>query len=206
MNIIEKDFIDIQKNIHGMHINKMREIIIFFRKVIAALVCILFSICYYKILKLKIPSISFSFSPFKLSKGSMTIIGSRAIISNHCELITEGRLKIGDNFCMNKYSRISAKGEIVIGHNVTIARFVSILDHDHDYIMVENNIQYDGYSIEPIHIGNNVWIGDKVSITKGVVIGSNVIVGANSVVTNNIPNNVIVAGVPAKILKHLSNE
>ena len=55
-------------------------------------------------------------------------------------------------------------------------------------------------------IGNNVWLGDKVTVLPGVKIGDNVIVGANSVVSKDIPDGVIAAGVPAKVIKKIKNE
>lgn len=54
-------------------------------------------------------------------------------------------------------------------------------------------------------IGNNVYIGVGSIIMNPVTIGSNVIIGAGSVVTKDIPDNVVVAGNPAKIIKHLTN-
>ena len=54
-----------------------------------------------------------------------------------------------------------------------------------------------------IVIGNHCWIGDNVFIREGVVLGDHVIVGANSVVTKSFPDNVVIAGVPAKIISHL---
>ena len=115
-----------------------------------------------------------------------------------------GELIIGNNFSLNKYSRIVAHEKITIGNNVTIAQFVSILDHDHAYHFENENLIFNGYSTAAIEIGNNVWIGDKVAINKGVKIGNNVIIGANSVVTKDIPNNVVAVGVPARILKNLT--
>ena len=55
----------------------------------------------------------------------------------------------------------------------------------------------------PVSIGNDVWIGGKVSIMPGVTIGNNVIIAAGAVVTKNIPDNVLVGGVPAKKIKSL---
>ena len=177
--------------------------LIYLSKIYAGLTCIFLQIFFYKKLKISFPSISFAHFPFRLEKGSMTIIGRRAIIGNHAKFITNGILTIGTNFCINSYSRIVTHDKIFIGNNVTIARFVSILDHDHAYSLVEDQLILNGFKTAPIRIGNNVWIGDKVSINKGVKIGNNVIIGANSVVTKDIPNNVIIAGVPAKIIKNL---
>lgn len=57
--------------------------------------------------------------------------------------------------------------------------------------------------IAPVNIGNNVWIGGHSTICPGVTIGSGVVVAAGSVVTKNIPDNVVVGGVPAKIIKKI---
>ena len=56
---------------------------------------------------------------------------------------------------------------------------------------------------KPINIGNNVWTGMNSLILKGVSIGENSIIAAHSVVTKDVPDNVIVGGNPAKILKQL---
>lgn len=55
----------------------------------------------------------------------------------------------------------------------------------------------------PVVIGHNVWIGGNAIINPGVTIGNNVVIGSGSVVTRDVPDNVLVAGVPARIVKHL---
>lgn len=55
----------------------------------------------------------------------------------------------------------------------------------------------------PIRIGNNVWLGANVTVLPGVTIGDNAVVAAGAVVTKDVPENMIVAGVPAKILKSI---
>lgn len=63
----------------------------------------------------------------------------------------------------------------------------------------------DGYEKSlPIEIGDNVWIGGGVTIIGGVKIGQNSIIGAGSVVTKNIPDGVIVAGNPAKVIREIT--
>ncbi len=54
-----------------------------------------------------------------------------------------------------------------------------------------------------IHIKKNAWIGARVSILPGVTIGENAIVGTGSVVTKNVPDNAVVVGSPAKVVKYL---
>lgn len=55
-------------------------------------------------------------------------------------------------------------------------------------------------------IGNDVWIGGNVTILPGVTIGNNVVVAAGAVVTKDIPDNCVVAGVPAKMIKTIDND
>lgn len=132
------------------------------------------------------------------------IARGRIRMDRFSEIEALGSIEIGNALVLNSYSRIIAHEKISIGENVVIARFVSILDHDHAYEIAGNGtMRISGYITAPVHIGNNVWIGDKVSIMKGVTIGNNVIIGANSVVTRNIPSNCVVAGSPARIIKEL---
>ena len=60
------------------------------------------------------------------------------------------------------------------------------------------------YSKGVVTIGNNVWIADKVTILSGVTIGDNSMIGANAVVTHDIPSGVIAAGVPARVIRQIS--
>jgi len=55
----------------------------------------------------------------------------------------------------------------------------------------------------PIEIGDNVWVGGGAIINPGIKIGNNVVIGAGSVVTKDIPDNVVIVGNPARIIKRL---
>ena len=156
--------------------------------------------------------INFKFSKFVIignksgfySKNSGKIhVGEKSFFFDNVEVQSRGLLKIGNNVHVNNYSRIVALEKITIGNNVTIAQFVSILDHDHKFEVINDQLVLDGYKTSPINIGNNVWISDKVTILKGVCIGDNVVIAANSVVNKNIPSNSIFGGVPARLLKDL---
>lgn len=84
---------------------------------------------------------------------------------------------------------------ITIGDNVTMAPRVHILAHD------ASTCHHLGYArIGRVDIGNNVFIGADTVVLPGVSIGSNSVIGANSTVTKNIPDNVVAAGNPAKII------
>ncbi len=136
-------------------------------------------------------------------KGKIHIRG-KINIRDNVELQAQGILEMGYGCGINSFSRIIAFERITIGNQVSIAQFVSIFDHDHDYSLVDNKLNLKGFKTQPINIGNYVWIGDKVTITKGVTIGDNVVIGANSVVTKDIPSNSIAVGSPARVLKTIS--
>lgn len=98
---------------------------------------------------------------------------------------------------------------IYIGDNVKIASNVTFINHDIVNSML-NNIKKEDFDEDyfrqfkslkfPIKIGNNVMIGANTIILPNVNIGNNVIIGAGSVISKDIPNDSIVAGVPAKII------
>lgn len=84
---------------------------------------------------------------------------------------------------------------ITMGDHVTLAPRVHILCHD------ASTKDFLGYTkIGRVTIGDNVFIGAESVVLPGVTIGSNVIIGANSTVTHNIPDGVVVAGSPARVL------
>ncbi len=86
-----------------------------------------------------------------------------------------------------------------IGDGTIWANNISIQTGNHGLI---NRGEYDYDSIK---IGKNCWLGSSVTILPGVELGNNVTVGANSVVTKSFPSNVVIAGVPARILKNLND-
>lgn len=87
--------------------------------------------------------------------------------------------------------------KLEIGEGTIWSFNVCIQTGNHDYF------DRDKYIIKDIKIGKNCWISHAVTIVAGVEIGDNVIVGANSVVTKSFPNNVVIGGCPAKIIKEL---
>lgn len=84
---------------------------------------------------------------------------------------------------------------IEIGNNVTLAPRVHILCHD------ASTKHFLGYTkIGRVTIGDNVFIGADSVILPGVQIGNNVIIGANSTVAHSVPDNMVIAGIPAEVL------
>lgn len=127
-------------------------------------------------------------------------------IENYGEQSFSPHLRIGNDFHMFYNCHIACIDNIEIGDGVLIASKVFITDHFHGSISKED-ISFSPFkrplTSKPVKIGNNVWIGDNVCIMPGVTLGNNVIVGANAVVTHSFPENSVIAGVPAKIIKKL---
>lgn len=109
--------------------------------------------------------------------------------------------KVGDN-CSYMDRRVPLYPNLIsIGNNVHLASNVRFLTHDVSFVMM-NKKYGGGYSemVGCIEIGDNVFVGSDVIILPNCKIGNNVIVGAGSLITKDIPNDSVVAGVPAKVI------
>ena len=107
------------------------------------------------------------------------------------------KVKIGNNVVVMNGSLMMASGGITIEDNTMLAANVQLISNNHD--LDKRAI----ITCLPIHIKKNCWIGAGATILRGVTIGENSVVGAGSVVTKDVPDNVIVAGNPAKIVKNI---
>lgn len=109
---------------------------------------------------------------------------------------------IGDNVAINNAFSIECSSKVVIENDVLIGLNCSIIDNDgHDLAIEKRNIGSPKTALVRIH--QNVFLGSNVSILKGVTIGKNSVIGNGSVVTQNIPENVVAAGNPARVIRNL---
>ena len=113
-------------------------------------------------------------------------------------------IEVGENFFANYNFTVLDVGKVRIGANAQIAPNVAIYTAGHPVHPDSRNSGYE-YGID-ITIGDNVWIGGNVCILPGVTIGDNVVIGAGSVVTKDIPDNVIAAGNPCRIIRTITEE
>ena len=117
------------------------------------------------------------FTPLYINYGKHTRIGKNVFINFNCTFLDLGGITIEDG--------------------VLIAPNVSILSEGHPVSPEKRHSLEVGH----IHIKNNAWIGAGATILKGVTIGENAIVAAGAVVSENVPDNTIVGGIPAKVIK-----
>lgn len=113
-------------------------------------------------------------------------------------------IHVGDRFYANFGCVILDVCEVRIGDGCLLAPGVHIYTATHPVSAAERAAGKE-YG-RPVHIGKNVWLGGQAVIMPGVTIGDNVVVGAGAVVTKDVPDNVIVVGNPAKILRRLTDE
>ena len=112
--------------------------------------------------------------------------------------------RVGKNFYCNYDCAFLDCGPITIGDNVMMGPKVALyaVNHPIDPVVRASNYDYP----EPITIGHDVWIGGSTVICPGVTIGSNTVIGAGSVVTKDIPDNVVAAGNPCRVIRTITQE
>jgi acetyltransferase-like isoleucine patch superfamily enzyme len=113
----------------------------------------------------------------------------------------EGVVSIGAKTVLGQECTISAYQRVSIGRECVIADRVMLIDFDHVVVDVERPIREQGIYKRDVRVGNNVWIGYGACILRGVTVGDNAIVGASAVVTRDVPDNAVVAGSPARIVR-----
>ncbi|RNI31388.1 sugar O-acetyltransferase [Rufibacter latericius] len=117
------------------------------------------------------------FPPFQINYGKNTQIGKNVFINFDCTFLDLGGITIEDN--------------------VMIAPKVSLLTEGHPIPPGSRRSLVS----KPIHIKENAWIGAGATILPGVTIGENSVVAAGAVVSRDVPDNSVVGGIPARIIK-----
>ena len=132
----------------------------------------------------------------KLRFGRFAWIGDGTKLRCH-----EGEVTIGAKTVMGQECTISSYQHVSIGRECVIADRVMMIDFDHGMVEVDRPIRLQGIYKRDVRVGNNVWIGYGACILRGVTVGDNAVIGTSAVVTRDVPENAVVAGVPARILR-----
>lgn len=109
---------------------------------------------------------------------------------------------LGMNSSLADNCFIGATGGVFIGNDVIGGQNIRFHSSNHKFNSTDILIRKQGVSAKGIRIGNNCWLGAGAVFCDGSSIGNGCVVAANSVVTKKFPDNCIVAGVPAKIIKY----
>lgn len=137
---------------------------------------------------------------YKLMQVIAEECGSGVIVKQNAYVGSGQGLKIGNDSQLGADSRIGPC--TVIGNDVVMGPEVVIMTTAHAFEDPEKPIRRQGaLPIQPVRIGNDVWIGTRVTIMPGLTLGDGCVIGAGSVVTRDVPPLAIVAGNPARVIR-----
>ncbi len=108
-----------------------------------------------------------------------------------------GRIRIGDRVFINVGTTLLSVVEIVIGDDVAMANEVYVMDSN------SHGVEGRAHVEAPVRIGAGTWLGARSMVLPGVTIGKRVLVAAGAVVTRDVPDDVLVAGNPARVVRSL---
>lgn len=106
-------------------------------------------------------------------------------------------ITFGEHIFINRGVMFTDLGGIIIDDHVLIGPFAKLLTVNHPTDPTKRR----GLITKPIRVKRNAWIGAGATILPGVTVGENAIVAANATVTKDVPDNVTVAGTPARIVR-----
>jgi maltose O-acetyltransferase len=119
--------------------------------------------------------------------------------------ITGGRahrlLSIGRDCWFNVGATLDVHAEVTIGDRVQFGQQVMVLTHTHEFGRPQ--ARWGPLVAKPVRIGDGAWLGARVTVLPGVTIGDGAVVAAGAVVAKDVPPNVLVGGVPAKVIRKL---
>ena len=128
-------------------------------------------------------------------------IGSILRVSGSTAVCGYG-IKLGKNVGLSDYCHVQGGGGVVIGDDTICGPYVSFHPENHGTEDIGTPIRKQTSNYKGISVGKNCWIGAKATLLDGCIIGDNCIVAAGSVVNKKFDDNLVIGGVPAKVLKH----
>lgn len=139
---------------------------------------------------------------FEIGRNAVLRLGRWSWIGHGCKLrVHEGEVEIGAKTVLGQECTISAFQHVSIGRECILADRVMLIDFDHGVVEVDRPIREQGIYKRDVNVGHNCWLGYGACILRGVTVGDNAIVGTSAVVTRDVPDNAVVAGIPARVLR-----
>jgi acetyltransferase-like isoleucine patch superfamily enzyme len=139
---------------------------------------------------------------FEIGRDATLKLGRWSWIGHGCKVrVHEGAVSIGAKSVLGQECTISAFQHVSIGRECIVADRVMIIDFDHGVVEVERPIRLQGIYKRDVKVGHNVWIGYGACILRGVSVGDNAVIGTSAVVTTDVPDNAVVAGIPARVIR-----
>lgn len=144
------------------------------------------------------------FASEKIVLGDCVKIGSysKLLSTSHFSKFGKG-LVMGNNSAVGDFTHFGAPGGIEIGNDVIMGSYVSFHSENHNFSDASKLIREQGTTSKGIKLGNNIWVGAKVTFLDGCSVGNNSVVAAGAVVNGSYPDNVVIGGIPAKVIKTL---
>jgi acetyltransferase-like isoleucine patch superfamily enzyme len=128
--------------------------------------------------------------------GNGVFLGRGTILS--CK---NGDIVLGDHVNVGFQSEVFSGSSVRVGRYGLFAAYTYLVGGGHEFARADIPVIEQARSSKGIALGENVWLGAGAKVLDGVTIGNNVVVGAGAVVAEDLPDGVVAAGVPAKVLR-----
>jgi acetyltransferase-like isoleucine patch superfamily enzyme len=139
---------------------------------------------------------------FEIGEGARLHLGRWCWIGNDTKVrVHEGEVRIGAKSVLGQECTISAFQHVTIGRECIVADRVMLIDFDHGIVEVDRPIRMQGIYKRDVDVGHNVWMGYGACVLRGCRVGDNSVIGTYAVVTEDVPENAVAAGVPAKVIR-----
>jgi acetyltransferase-like isoleucine patch superfamily enzyme len=138
----------------------------------------------------------------EIGRDATLSLGRWSWLGHGCKIrVHEGEVSIGSKSVLGQECTISAFQHVSIGRECIVADRVMLIDFDHGVVQVERPIRLQGIYKRDVEIGHNVWIGYGACILRGITVGDNAVIGTSAVVTTDVPDDAVVAGIPARVIR-----
>jgi acetyltransferase-like isoleucine patch superfamily enzyme len=138
----------------------------------------------------------------EIGRGTLVMHGAVLHVYNFRDLPNAG-ISIGQDSLIGEYTVIRGQGGVTIGDRVYTSPLVQIVAVNHVFDDPARSFTEQGITAQGIVIEDDVWVGSGAVICDGVLVGRGAVVAAGAVVTQDVPAHVVVAGVPAQVVREI---